>query len=381
VKHGSFEGSAPIRVLTVVGTRPEIIRLSCVIPKFDRYFNHVLVHTGQNYTDSLSRVFFDELQVRAPDEYLAIDTSSFGRQLATLFDKFETVLEKYHPDRVLILGDTNSALIALSCKRRGIPVYHMEAGNRCYDDRVPEEVNRRVIDHCSSVLLPYTNRSAENLVREGIERRRIFVTGNPIFEVLEKHAAAIDASAALTHHGVAAGQYLLATMHRAENVDDSELLGSLCRVLGAVAELYELPLILSVHPRIRSRITADSFGSDRVRPVDAMPFFEFVKLQKNAALVLTDSGTVQEECAIFRIPVITIRDTTERPETVEAGSNIVASTSSAAIIAAAEFLRDGSARGGWTPPSEYVEPHVSDKIVRIMLGNHSPAPSCLPTEK
>ncbi|HEU4455547.1 MAG TPA: UDP-N-acetylglucosamine 2-epimerase, partial [Longimicrobium sp.] len=192
-------------VMTVVGTRPEIIRLSRVIPALDRHCRHTLVHTGQNFSDNLSGVFFRELEVREPDHFMAVDTSTFGRQLATLFGGFETLLDEVRPDRVLILGDTNSALVAYNCKRRGIPVYHMEAGNRCYDDRVPEEVNRRVIDHCSAVLLPYTTRSAENLVREGIERDRIYVTGNPIFEVLEAYAARIDAAPALEAHGVEAG--------------------------------------------------------------------------------------------------------------------------------------------------------------------------------
>jgi UDP-N-acetylglucosamine 2-epimerase (non-hydrolysing) len=358
-----------MRVMTVVGTRPEIIRLSRLIPLLDRHVEHVLVHTGQNFSDSLSQVFFDELEVRAPDHWLNVDTSSLGRQLATLFDGFERLLDEVRPDALLVLGDTNSALVAFNCKRRGIPVYHMEAGNRCYDDRVPEEVNRKVIDHSSSVLLPYTERSAENLVREGIERHRIFVTGNPIFEVLEAYAPRIDASDALERHGVREGEFLLATVHRAENVDSPEVFDGLCRALGDAAEVYGMPLILSVHPRVQSRLRPDSFGSPRVVPVEAMPFFEFVKLQKSAALVLTDSGTVQEECAIFGVPVITVRDTTERPETMECGSNLIASTDPARIAAAVRFLRAGPVRGGWTPPPEYLARDVADRVLRILLSN------------
>lgn len=355
--------------MTIVGTRPEIIRLSRVIPFIDRYFDHVFVHTGQNYADNLSRVFFDELGVRMPDVAINVDVSSLGRQLATLFEAFEQLLDTHQPDKVLLLGDTNSALVAFNCKRRGIPVYHMEAGNRCYDDRVPEEVNRRVIDHCSTVLMPYTTRSAENLVREGFQRQHIFVIGNPIYEVLQSYNEQIDASSALEKHNVVPGQYLLATMHRAENVDERRLFEQLCAALGSVADLYDMPLILSVHPRIRNRLQPAFFGTERVRPIDAMPFFEFVKLQKNAALVLTDSGTVQEECAIFRVPVITIRDTTERPETIEAGSNIISSTSSEAIMTAATFLRDQPRMGLWEPPPEYLEPNVAEKVTRILLGN------------
>jgi UDP-N-acetylglucosamine 2-epimerase (non-hydrolysing) len=358
-----------MRILTVVGTRPEIIRLSRIIPKLDSVATHTLVHTGQNFSDNLSRVFFEELDVREPDVWMRVDTSSFGRQLATLFEGFERVLDEHRPDRVLILGDTNSALVAFNCKRRGIPVYHMEAGNRCFDERVPEEVNRRVIDHCSAVLMPYTSRSAENLVREGIERHRIFVTGNPIFEVLQAHEHGIDASPALDRHDVRPQQYLLATMHRAENVDDPSVFGELCRALQEVAEIYSMPLIFSVHPRIAERVRQVGFAGTRVRLVEAMPFFEFVRLQKDAALVLSDSGTVQEESAIFRVPVITIRDSTERPETIEAGSNIVASTRPAAIVAAARYLRSVGTVGRWDPPTEYVNPFVSESVVKILLSD------------
>jgi UDP-N-acetylglucosamine 2-epimerase (non-hydrolysing) len=360
-----------MRLLTVLGTRPEIIRLSRIIPKLDQHCDHVLVHTGQNFSDNLSRVFFDELQLREPDLFLGVDTSSFGRQLATLFESFEQVLDDVRPQRVLILGDTNSGLVAFNCKRRGIPVYHMEAGNRCYDDAVPEEVNRRVIDHCSSVLLPYTERSAANLVREGIERHRIFVTGNPIHEVLVAYEADIESSDALERHDLVPQRYLLATMHRAENVDDPTVFRGLCRALADVADLFGLPLLLSVHPRIQARLSADAFGTADVRPVPAMPFFEFVRLQKHAALVLSDSGTVQEECAIFRVPVITIRNATERPETIEAGSNIVSSVDPTAIVVAARYLRSLGPTGNWDPPREYLERNVSDKILRIVLSNPS----------
>lgn len=358
-----------MRLMTIVGTRPEIIRLSCLVPKLDRIAEHLLVHTGQNSAENLSDVFFRQLGLRQPDVFLGVDTSSLGRQLGTLFERFEALLDERRPDRVLILGDTNSALVAFNCKRRGIPVFHMEAGNRCYDDRVPEEVNRRVIDHCSSVLLPYTERSAENLVREGIERRRIFVTGNPIFEVLEAHRPAIDATDPLGPLGFERGRYLLATVHRSENVDDPTVFERLCDALVQVADLYEMPLLLSVHPRVERRLAADRFAGTRVRPVAALPFFEFVHLQKHAALVLTDSGTVQEECAIFRVPVLTVRDTTERPETMEAGSNVVTSTRTADIVTAARYLRALGTPGTWEPPAGYCDPNVSDKVVRLLLSN------------
>jgi UDP-N-acetylglucosamine 2-epimerase (non-hydrolysing) len=357
-----------MKVLTVVGTRPEVIRLSVLIPKLDAQFEHVLVHTGQNHSANLRDVFFRDLRVREPDRHLAVDTSSFGAQLAGLFSGFEAILDEYQPDRVLILGDTNSGLLAYNAKRRQIPVFHMEAGNRCFDDRVPEEVNRRVIDHCSRVLMPYTHRSAANLVAEGIARHRIFVTGNPIFEVLKAFESEIDGSFALGTHGVAPGEYLLATMHRAENVDNPTVFSGLCRALGTVAAQYGRPLILSVHPRLRSKLTPNAFPSGDVRLVDAMPFFEFVKLQKHAALVLSDSGTVQEECAIFGVPTVTIRDTTERPETVECGSNLIGTTDPQRILDAAVYLQQRSTNA-WAPPPEYLVPNVSDVVMGILLGN------------
>jgi UDP-N-acetylglucosamine 2-epimerase (non-hydrolysing) len=359
-----------MRILTVLGTRPEIIRLSRIIPRLDALGDHVLVHTGQNHAANLSQVFFDELNLRAPDIHMGVDTSGFGRQLATLFEGFEEVLDRVRPKRVLLLGDTNSALVAFNCKRRQIPVYHMEAGNRCHDDRVPEEVNRRVIDHCSSVLLPYTHRSADNLVKEGIDRQRIFVTGNPIREVVLHHQREVDESSALERYGFHSGGYLLATLHRAENVDSPPVFAQLCRALEEVAELYGMPLLLSVHPRVEAALARTSFAGVRVRAAAAMPFFDFVRLEQNAALVLTDSGTVQEECAIFGVPVLTVRDTTERPETVEAGSNIVTSTDPARILAAARFLRECGATGAWTPPPEYMALNVAETVVRIILGNH-----------
>jgi UDP-N-acetylglucosamine 2-epimerase (non-hydrolysing) len=356
-----------MRLMTVVGTRPEIIRLSRLIPRLDAHTDHVLVHTGQNAAHALSGVFFAELGVRGPDHFLSVDTTSLGTQLATLFGRFEELLDQVRPQALLVLGDTNSALVAFSAKRRGIPVYHMEAGNRCFDDRVPEEVNRRVIDHCSTVLMPYTERSAANLVREGIVRERIFVTGNPIYEVLQAYAPRIAASDALERHGVQPGGYLLATLHRAENTSDPAVLHGLCQALGRVAELYGMPLILSVHPRVEGRLPADAFGGWRVVPVPAMPFFEFVRLQQSAALVLSDSGTVQEECAILGVPVLTLRDATERPETVECGSNLVASTDPERIVECARFLRSLAPGGGWTLPPEYLAPNVSETVLRILL--------------
>jgi UDP-N-acetylglucosamine 2-epimerase (non-hydrolysing) len=357
-----------MKVLTLFGTRPEIIRLSLVIKRLDKACDHVLVHTGQNFNENLSDIFFDELEIRKPDLNLGVRGDSFGAQVGELIAKAETVFDDVRPDRVLLLGDTNSALVSIVAARRGIPVYHMEAGNRCYDDRVPEEVNRRIIDHSSTVLLPYTQRSKENLVREGIERERIFVTGNPIYEVLCEFKNKIDSSDALERNGVKKDDYLLATIHRAENVDDENILRGIFESFESIAVEFGRPVLVSVHPRTANKLT--KFGlspnSDRIRLLDAMPFFTFIKLEKNAAMVLTDSGTVQEECSIFRIPNVTVRNVTERPETVECGSNIIGGTCSETIMQAVKVA--STRKGQWLAPEGYEKANVSETVCNIVLG-------------
>ena len=356
-----------MKVLTVLGTRPEIIRLSRVIERLDAACEQVLVHTGQNYAESLSDVFFDQLRVRQPDAYLGIREASFGAQMAAIIAQTERVLEAERPDRLLILGDTNSGLAAVPAKRLGIPVFHMEAGNRCYDDRVPEEVNRRIIDHSSDVLMPYTERSRANLIREGFASDRIFVIGNPIFEVLTYYAEEIGRSDILGRLGVTRGNYFLATLHREENVDVPNRLTDFMTALGELARDYELPVVCSVHPRTRDRLERN-----RLTPADIVlsePFglFDFVALEQNAHCVLSDSGTVQEECCIFGTPNVTLRDVTERPETIEAGSNMLTGSHPASILQAVRTVVQGSAN--WRVPPEYVVPDVSSTVTKIVLGH------------
>jgi len=356
-----------MKVMTVLGTRPEIIRLSRLIPKLDAVCDHVLVHTGQNFDPSLSEVFFRDLGVRAPDRSLGVRADSFGEQAGQIFAGVEAVIREDRPDRLLILGDTNSGLSAVVAKRMGIPVFHMEAGNRCFDDRVPEEVNRRVIDHSSDVLLPYTERSRANLLREGIAPQRVIVTGNPIYEVLRHYERCIDASDVQARLGLAAGAYFLVTAHRAENVDVPDRLRQLADALARLREEHGVPIVVSMHPRTRSRLEA--FGmTDLVADLRVMPplgLFDFVRLERDAMCVLTDSGTVQEECCILRVPNVTTRDVTERPETVECGSNIIAGVSPDRIAAAvrAAVARDRN----WTIPPEYLAPAVSDTVVNVLL--------------
>jgi UDP-N-acetylglucosamine 2-epimerase (non-hydrolysing) len=355
-----------MKVMTVFGTRPEIIRLSRIIPLLDRLCTHVLVHTGQNSDPQLSDVFFRDLGVRAPDRHLGVATSEFSRQLADILVGISEAITAERPDRLLILGDTNSGLAAIVAARLGIPVFHMEAGNRCFDDRVPEEVNRRIIDHCSSLLMPYTHRSKENLVREGIERDRVMVIGNPIYEVLQAFEDRIASSDVLRRLGIEERRYFVATFHRAENVDPEGRLRALVEGLEAVTERYGDPMIVSLHPRTRDRMQRLGLKAPRLRLLEPLGFFDFVRLERSARVVLSDSGTVQEECAIFRVPNVTIRDVTERPETLECGSNVLGSAGAADMLRAVEIALTLPSK--WEPPAEYTTENVSTAVVKIVLG-------------
>lgn len=357
-----------MKVMTVLGTRPEIIRLSLIIKKLDRCCDHILVHTGQNFEDSLNAIFFTDLKVREPDYYLGVRGDSFAEQLGKIIIEIEKVILKEKPDRILVLGDTNSGLVSIVAKRMGIPVFHMEAGNRCFDDRVPEEVNRRIIDHSSTVLLPYTHRSKENLLNEGIRREAIYVIGNPIYEVIEHHAKDIENSQILHKLNARPQQYFLVTMHRAENVDHEDRLKNLLISLDEINKKYTLPIICSLHPRTKSKM--QQFGlkvsNENIHLLEPFGFFDFVSLERNALCVITDSGTVQEECCIFKVPNITIRDVTERPETLESGSNMLTSVSPDLILKSLEVVLNEKCE--WEPPAEYLAKNVSSKVVKIILG-------------
>jgi len=354
--------------MTVLGTRPEIIRLSLVIKVLDEHTTHIVVHTGQNHAECLNDIFFKDLGIRAPDYALGIRAETAGEQIGRILIETEKVLLNEMPDRFLILGDTNSSLGAICAKRLGIPVYHMEAGNRCYDDRVPEEINRRIIDHSSDVLMPYTYRSKENLVREGIARERIFVTGNPIYEVLNHFSQSIAASRALQTHDLQPRQYFLVTMHRAENVDDEHRLGNFVTALDLLSSQYELPIICSLHPRTQSTMSRFGFSFEHkyVRYLEPFGFFDFVTLEKNSFCVLTDSGTVQEECSILNVPCVTVRDVTERPETVECGSNVISGDDPSRIVRIVEMVTKFDTT--WQAPAEYLEQNVSEKVMKILYG-------------
>ena len=357
-----------MKVMTILGTRPEIIRLSRIIPILDPLCEHILVHTGQNYDRTLCDIFFEELGIRRPDHVLGCRAETAMGQIGEILVECERVILAERPDRLLILGDTNSALSAIVSKRMGIPVFHMEAGNRCYDDRVPEEVNRRIVDHSSDILLPYTERSRANLLREGIPGDRIYVTGNPIKEVLDHYAAQIEASQTLQKNRLEKGKYFLITLHRAENVDMEDRLTSFIHAFHLLHEEYNVPLICSLHPRTRSRLQKQGkvMEGSGVYAVESLGLFDFVHLEKNAMCVLTDSGTVQEECCIFRVPNVILRDVTERPETIEAGSNMLSGADPDSILSCVRAVL--SRPRDWTPPAEYLVKDVSSTVTKIVLG-------------
>lgn len=358
-----------MKILTILGTRPEIIRLSRIIPKIDKLCNQIIVHTGQNYDYNLNEIFFKQLAVRKPDYFLEA-TGSFTEQIGIILTKLENIIRNEKPDRFLVLGDTNSSMGAIVAKRLAVPVYHMEAGNRCYDDRVPEEVNRRIIDVSSDILMPYTERSRKNLLAEGISGNRIYVTGNPIFEVLGHYEEEINNSEVLKIENIKAKEYFLVTMHREENVDKRERLESIIRGLELVQKDYKYKVLISTHPRTRKRLNEFNidYDSENLLFKEPYSFFDFVKLEKNAFCVLSDSGTVQEECAIFGVPNVTLRDSTERPETIECGSNILSGADSNQILMSTRTVINSKAN--WNAPEEYLKQNVSDTVIKILMGYH-----------
>jgi UDP-N-acetylglucosamine 2-epimerase (non-hydrolysing) len=358
--------------MTILGTRPEIIRLSLVIPLLDQLCEHTLVYTGQNYDDRLSQIFFDEMSVRKPDVHMGVRASGVGEQIGQILARSEGLFLQYRPDRLLVLGDTNSGLAAVIARRLGLPVYHMEAGNRCYDDRVPEEVNRRVIDHSSSVLMPYTERSRKNLIAEGFPGNRVYVTGNPIKQIIDHYSEKIAASTALAELGLEPGKFFLVTVHRAENVDIESRLRSLVEALELLQEQFGFPVVCSLHPRTRSKM--DAFGVQFERAgvsfLEPLGFFDFVRLEQSAFCLLSDSGTVQEETCIFGVPNVTLREVTERPETLECGSNVLCGVIPADILRAVRMVTAQSRR--WRCPEEYLAPAVAETVCRIVLGYQPP---------
>lgn len=359
-----------MKVLTIVGTRPEIIRLSRVIAKLDQFTDHVLVHTGQNYDYELNKIFFDELDIRKPDYFLEAAMTSASATIGNIIIRVDEVLEKEKPDALLILGDTNSSLAVIPAKRRKIPIFHMEAGNRCFDQRVPEEINRRIVDHTSDINMPYSTIAREYLVREGFPPEQIIKTGSPMFEVLNYYRDKIAKSDALSRLQLKKQEYFVVSTHREENVDAEDLLRKIASLLSAVAEKYQFPIILSTHPRTQKML--DAYGiklHPLVRSLKPLGFVDYVYLQQNAFCVISDSGTISEESSILNFPAINMREVHERPEGMEEAVAIMTGLSEKRVmesIPVAVSMKRGAERSIQLV-QDYSAPGVSDKVVKIIL--------------
>jgi UDP-N-acetylglucosamine 2-epimerase (non-hydrolysing) len=359
-----------MKILSVAGCRPEIIRLSVIMKKLDKYFNHKLIHTGQNYDEKLSDIFFKELEIRKPDYCLNIHTSDYGEQIGSIFTQLEQILTKEQPDKILILGDTNSALSAIIAEKMKIPVFHMEAGNRCHDRAVPEEINRKIVDSICSYNLPYTQLSKENLIKDGMPKERIFVTGNPINEVINYYNEQIESSTILEKLGLKRHGYFLSTFHRAENVDNEMTLRNIVTALGFSSCKHNKPVICSIHPRTKSKIELFKITApgNNVHFHEPFGFFDFIKLEKNASVVISDSGTVCEDASILRVPNVIIRNSTERPEVIECGASVLCGLREQDICDAITFMTKKDCN--WKIPEEYLYHDVSDRICTILKGNY-----------
>jgi UDP-N-acetylglucosamine 2-epimerase len=357
-----------LKVMTIIGTRPEIIRLSECIKACDKYFNHILVHTGQNWDFTLNEVFFSELELRQPDYFLEAVGTHLGETMGNIIAKSFEVLEKEKPDALLILGDTNSALSAIAAKRLKVPIFHMEAGNRCFDQNVPEEINRKIVDHISDINLPYTEHSRRYLLSEGFRKEHIFVTGSPMQEVLQAHMDKINASDVLERLNLEPQKYMIVSAHREENIDNEQNFISLMNAINKIAERYQMPVIYSTHPRSMKYIEQRNFKfHSLVQNLKPFGFLDYNKLQKNSFCVLSDSGTLSEESAMLHFPGVLLRTSTERPEVLDKGTVIVGGISETEILQAIELSSEMLSDKVKTKLAiDYVDDNVSTKVVKII---------------
>jgi UDP-N-acetyl-L-fucosamine synthase len=362
--------NARLKVVTIVGTRPEIIRLSRVMSKLDQYAEHRVVHTGQNYDYELNEIFFSGMALRPPDHFLNAAGATAAETIGNVISKIDPLLARETPDAVLLLGDTNSCLAAVAAKRRKIPIFHMEAGNRCFDERVPEESNRRLVDHLSDINMPYSDIAREHLLREGVPPDRVIKTGSPMYEVLQYYMPQINTSDVLKKLRLEAGRYFVVSCHREENVDSPTNLRSLIEILNGIAADYRERIIFSTHPRTRKALAGSAAALDPlIELVKPFGFTDYVQLQRNARVVLSDSGTITEESSILNFPAINIREAHERPEGMEEGAVIFTGLNFGRICQALLILADqprGDARLLRTV-SDYLTPNVSEKVIRIIL--------------
>lgn len=357
-----------LKVVTVVGTRPEIIRLSRVVAACDRYFDHTLVHTGQNWDYTLNEIFFEELRIRKPDHFLETPGKHLGETIGNIVSRSYALLERLRPDALLVLGDTNSALCAIPAKRLKIPIFHMEAGNRCFDQNVPEEINRKIVDHISDVNLAYTEHSRRYLLSEGIRKEHVFVTGSPMAEVLDHYRPGIEASRVLAAQGLKKDGYLVVSAHREENLDIDENLEALVGALNGIARQFRRPVVYSTHPRARRRLQRRRIRfHPLIRNVKPFGFFDYNQLQKNAYCVLSDSGTLSEESAMLRFPAVLIRTSTERPEVLDKGSMVIGGIQEDSVVRAVRMARRMFDEEPAPPlPPDYQDLNVSAKVVKIV---------------
>ena len=357
-----------LKLMTIVGTRPEIIKLSVVIKKADRYFEHILVHTGQNYDYELNKVFFDDLGLREPDYYLGVVGENLGQTMGNVIAKSYELMQQVKPDAIIVLGDTNSCLCVISAKRLKIPVFHLEAGNRCKDENLPEEVIRRIVDVTSDINLCYSEHARRYILASGVKPEYTFVVGSPMAEVLSEYSDAIESSNVLSGLELEPGKYILLSAHREENIDNEQNFLSLMNAVNAMAEKYDMPILYSCHPRSKKYIEQRGFQFDR-RVVQHKPlgFFDYNKLQKNAFCVVSDSGTLPEEGAYFKFPAVSVRTSTERPEAVDEGVFVIGSITTEQVLQAVDLAVSMNANGDISSEVEaYIDKNMSNKVIKLI---------------
>ncbi|MFH1370580.1 MAG: UDP-N-acetylglucosamine 2-epimerase (non-hydrolyzing) [Planctomycetota bacterium] len=361
-----------MKVMTIVGTRPEIIRLACVIKKLDKYCDHILVHTGQNYDYELNKVFFEDLELRNPDYVLDVKADTLYEQLGNIISKTGAIMDKVRPDAVLVLGDTNSALSVINAKRMKIPIYHMEAGDRSFDENVPEELNRRIVDHTADLDLAYTEYSRRNLLREGIHPSRIFVTGSPVREVYAYMRDRLSESRILDELKLTKGKFITASIHREENVDKKGCLEEMVKSYNALAEHYDMPIVVSTHPRTQKRLITQKLfdiSDSRINWHPPFGLIDYLTLQINSFCVVSDSGTIHEDSSILNFPAIAIRKSTEKAESIDAGHCVITGLESESVLISVKIATSDPVNLEDSPmPTEYTPLNVSSKVVRIILG-------------
>ena len=357
-----------LKVVTVLGTRPEIIRLSVIIKKFDQFFDHTLVHTGQNYDYTLNEIFFEELEIRKPDFFLEVVGQDLGETMGNILSKSYEVLNKIKPDALLVLGDTNSSLSVLPAKRLKIPIFHMESGNRCFDQNVPEEINRKVADHLADINLTYTENSRRYLLTEGFRKDHVFCTGSPLNEVLSYFSASIEKSKILKQLNLTPKGYIVASIHREENLDIEDNFQQIINALNSISKNYNKPILFSTHPRTRNKLNSTKINSDSIQFLKPLGFFDYVKLQTNAFVTLSDSGTISEESAMMNFPAVSVRTSTERPEAIDSGVITIGNIDSDSLLQATEIATKLFDSNTQELPTEYKSLNVSEKVVKIIQG-------------